>query len=98
MKSLLKMILVLIVCFASISAQQKRLPRFEDYLVSENYRGRIAPVELTSYKAKSYRTMLRLNAKQGVNFARHYIVVSWGCGSDLRFCFQFLFSSPTSIT
>lgn len=29
-----------------------------------------------------FRTRLRQNAKEGVNFAGHYTLATWGCGSD----------------
>ncbi len=82
MKLLIQTIFLLIVCVVSISAQQKRLPRFQDYAVRENYKGKVASVKLTSSSARMFRTMLRQNAKEGVNFAGHYILATWGCGSD----------------
>ena len=82
MKFLTQTIFLAIVCVAPIAAQQKRLPRFEDYSVRENYKGKVASVKLTSSGARLFRTRLRQNAKQGVNFAGHYILAAWGCGSD----------------
>jgi hypothetical protein len=82
MKTVIRAIFLFVVCVVSISAQQKRLPRFEDYAVRENYKGKVASVKLTSSSARMFRTMLRQNAKQGVNFAGHYILATWGCGSD----------------
>ncbi|HEX8249071.1 MAG TPA: hypothetical protein VF599_12910 [Pyrinomonadaceae bacterium] len=83
MKIAAQTILLLIVCFASIEAQQqRRLPRFEDYAVREIYRGKTASVKLTSSSARMFRTMLRQNAAHGVNFAGHFILATWGCGSD----------------
>lgn len=82
MKTLIQTIFLFVVCVVSISAQQKRLPRFEGYAVRENYKGKVASVKLTSSSARMYRTMLRQNAKQGVNFAGQFILATWGCGSD----------------
>src|SRR5215217_5907367 len=82
MKTLNQTVLILIFGAIYISAQSKSLPRFENYPVREDFRGKIAPVKLTSSAARMYRTMLRGSAKQGVNFAGHYIIVTWGCGSD----------------
>jgi hypothetical protein len=61
---------------------QKRLPRSEDYPVpkSERYRGKPAPVALSSRRARLYRTVLRDGAKKGPNFAGHYTIVTWGAG------------------
>ena len=41
-----------------------------------------APVVLTSARARRFRTVLTDEAKRGVNFAGHYRVATWGCGSD----------------
>jgi hypothetical protein len=68
-------------------AQRKRSqpPRFEDYRVGERFTGIPAAVDLRSHpKARLFRTMLREGAKKGPNFAGHYTVVTWGCGSDCR--------------
>jgi hypothetical protein len=81
-KTVAQIILVLIVCFASISAQQKPLPRFQDYAVKGIYKGKTASVKLAGSSARMFRTMLRENAKGGVNFAGHYILATWGCGAD----------------
>ena len=88
MKTLIQTIFLLVTCLVSISAQQKRVPRFEDYAVRESYKGKVARVKLSSPAARMFRTMLRENAKKGVNFAGHYILASWGCGSG---CHSFAF-------
>ena len=82
MKLLTQTIFLLIVCGVSVIAQNRRLPRFEDYAVRENYKGKVASIKLTSPSAQMFRTRLRENAKTGMNFAGHYIVATWGCGSD----------------
>jgi hypothetical protein len=58
-----------------------RAPRFEDYPVREVYRGQVAPVRLDSKKARMFRTRLREDSRVGPNFAGHYTVVIWGCGT-----------------
>ncbi len=61
----------------------KRAPRFEDFPAGRIYKGVPAPVDLRSdAEAPTYRTRLREGARKGPNFARHYTVVSWGCGSN----------------
>ena len=82
MKTIAQTVLVSIVCFVSISAQQRRLPRFEDYAVGEIYRGKTASVKPSSSSARMFRTMLREDAGRGANFAGHYILATWGCGAD----------------
>jgi hypothetical protein len=40
-------------------------------------------VDLKSNKyARNYRTNLRNAAKDGVNFAGHFVVANWGCGTN----------------
>jgi hypothetical protein len=56
-------------------------PRFGDYPVKEVYRGRIAPVVLDTKRARMFRSRLREDSRAGVNFAGHYTVVFWGCGT-----------------
>lgn len=57
-------------------------PPFESYPVSVAFRGKPAPVDLASAKlARRYRTVLRDGARSGPNFADHFTVVSWGCGT-----------------
>ena len=57
-------------------------PSFAGYRVRERFRGRPAPVDLSSQGARYFRTRLREGARKGPNFAGHYTVVTWGCGSD----------------
>lgn len=73
-------------CFASVAKSQELIfPRFEDYRVSEKFKGKPAPVNLRSaHGASMFKTKLREGAKKGPNFAGHYTVVTWGCGSDCR--------------
>jgi hypothetical protein len=62
-----------------------RLPRFEDYPVASVFRGVPAVVDLDSHPgARDFRTRLRAGAAEGPNFAGHYVVVSWGCGTDCQ--------------
>jgi hypothetical protein len=69
---------------ARIDAQQlKARPRFEQYPAPQNFKGKPAPVNLASHKeARMFRTNLRNGAKEGPNFAGHYTVVVWGCGTS----------------
>jgi hypothetical protein len=59
---------------------KKRAPRFEDYHVHENFVGKTAPLVWTP-EARLFRTRIRKAAKQKPNFAGHFIVAWWGCGS-----------------
>ena len=72
---------------ARVSAQARpsraaaRAPKFEDYPVREVYKGPAAPVRLDGKRARLYRTRLREDSRTGPNFAGHYTVVIWGCGT-----------------
>ena len=78
---------VLLAC-ADASAQKTRArePRFEDYPAVESFKGRPAPAVVSSGRARLYRTTIREQAREGPNFAGHYTVATWGCGTG---CLQF---------
>jgi ankyrin repeat protein len=60
-----------------------RAPAFADFPVARVYKGVPAPVDLRSNPAApNFRTRLREGARKGPNFADHFTVVSWGCGSN----------------
>jgi hypothetical protein len=40
------------------------------------------PVKLETPKAKLYRTAIRKAVRRGPNFAGHYTVAGWGCGTE----------------
>lgn len=63
------------------ASARRRAPRFEDYPVREVYKGRNAPVRLTR-DDRLFRTRLRDAARQRPNFAGHYVVAYWGCGTE----------------
>jgi hypothetical protein len=73
------------------------VPRFEDFPAAEVFRGEPAQPVLTTVEEQRYRTVIRRGvsmgwgakdgttgrelAAPGPNFARHYVIVTWGCGS-----------------
>lgn len=62
---------------------QERIPQFKDYPVRSIYRGRNAPLVLNR-ETRTFRTRLREALKEKPNFAGHYIVTSWGCGTGCQ--------------
>jgi hypothetical protein len=68
-------------------------PRFEEYPVTDIFHGIPAAPKLTTPMERLYRTRIREGVTKGIgvmkegieqagpNFAGHYIVVTWGCGS-----------------
>jgi hypothetical protein len=77
--------LLLLSCFAvaqkNTRAQKKKLPRFEDFPVEKKWNGVAAPVKLQSRADRMYRTNFRNAAREKPNFAGHYSVAMWGCGT-----------------
>ena len=59
----------------------KQSPLFEDYPVTEIWRGTKAPLKLTIRPERMFRTNLTKAAKEPPNFAGHYRMTYWGCGS-----------------
>jgi len=58
------------------------MPRFEDYPVTETWHDTPAPVKLTTASERLFRTNLTNAAKEQPNFAGHYRITYWGCGSN----------------
>ncbi len=82
MRTLLFVLASLLAC-EGITAQTRAVPRFEDFPVSRKFTGKAVPVNLRSHPlARKFRTMLRASAEEGPNFAGHYTVTHWGCGSN----------------
>lgn len=66
-----------------VPAQKYPRSRFDAYPVRGKSTSPCAQVDLKSHpKARLFRTMLREGAKTGPNFAGHYTIVQWGCGSS----------------
>jgi|HubBroStandDraft_6_1064221.scaffolds.fasta_scaffold18954_3 hypothetical protein len=60
-----------------------KAPRFGTYRISFSTNKTSAKLDLSSNPiAKEYRTVLRQELAQGPNFAGHYRVAVWGCGSS----------------
>jgi hypothetical protein len=57
-------------------------PQFKDFPVLATSVLRPARPILSSQNAKEFRTILRAAAKTGPNFAGHYTIAVWGCGSS----------------
>lgn len=57
--------------------------RFEDYAVADSFRGP-APKLTFSTKTKRFRSRLSAAASEPPNFAGHFILTRWGCGTDCQ--------------
>lgn len=79
-------VISLLFCTTSSYGSQK-LPDFSQYKTkpADTMKGAPKPVDLSTHKdAKTYKTRLREGAKVGPNFAGHYTVVSFGCGTQCQ--------------
>jgi hypothetical protein len=55
---------------------------FKNYPVPLKFRGKPASPSHNTPNANTYRTKIRQAAEHGPNFADHYTVAIWGCGSS----------------
>jgi hypothetical protein len=54
---------------------------FEDYPVVANFRGTPAKPQIVTPLENTYRTQIQTQAGKGPNFAGHFTLAKWGCGS-----------------
>jgi hypothetical protein len=74
-----RMIIGLAVTLLAAAAQ---IPTFEEFHVSEVFRGPAAKPVLRTQVQKRFATQIREQAVAPPNFAGHYKVVEWGCGTS----------------
>ena len=84
---------MLIIALAILASAQDQPPRFEDYAVTEIFNGKPAPPLIETPLERMYRTRIREGVMKGwgvlrdgkeqpgPNFAGHYVIITWGCGS-----------------
>src|SRR5687768_4939658 len=81
MRRRIVLLITLLAAFSSIGFAQST-PTLKQYAAKVE-KIRNVRVNLKSHKnANLFRTNLRNAAKEGVNFAGHYILTSWGCGTN----------------
>ena len=81
MKIRIVLLLTLLLALCSISVAQST-PTLTKYPAKVETIKNVT-VNLRSHKnARMFRTNLRNAAKDGVNFAGHYILTTWGCGTN----------------
>ncbi len=62
---------------------QSRAPQFSDFSVASAFSGVSAAVDYSSDSTgATYKTQYTTQVPKGPNFAGHYTVVTWGCGSN----------------
>jgi hypothetical protein len=80
----MRLFILLVCCLLpqGISSQvEEPRPEFSDFPVKDIYRGEPARPIITK-EFRSVRTTIRRGARSGVEFAGHYTVPRWGCGTD----------------
>jgi hypothetical protein len=72
-------------CQYALSDAPKTAPSFDAYAVPVQHVTHAPRVQLRTPRARLYRTQLRdaarMGAQTGANFAGHYRLASWGCGT-----------------
>lgn len=82
MKINIVLITALFLAFSLIGFAQSKTPTFKQYAAKVETIKNVK-VNLKSHKnANMFRTNLRNAAQDGVNFAGHYILTTWGCGTN----------------
>lgn len=92
------MAITIVLNLPPIEAQGTKTPRFEDYPVTERFTGTPAAPILATSEQRRYRTRILNGVStgsdvwigswknpikaRGPNFAGHYFVIRWGCGSQ----------------
>jgi hypothetical protein len=73
---------VWLVLRSATAPENTAAPAFEDYDVAEIWRDASAPVDFSSHnEARAYHTAITQGVKDGPNFAGHYRIIEWGCGT-----------------
>ncbi len=82
-RAILLAVLVLAHTNLAVAAEGPTKPRFSDYPMALTFSGNVAPVDLFSDPdARRFHTRLTEGVKGGPNFADHFILVTWECGTD----------------
>jgi hypothetical protein len=69
---------------SSCISRLEHLPKQSDFAVSANDEKTAKPPVLATKRDRSYRTSIRNASSKGPNFAGHYAVADWGCGTGCR--------------
>ncbi len=70
-------------CLMALGKAPATAPKFGDFPAAVVSIAKPAAVDLRSAQgARQFRTVLREGAADGPNFAGHYTIVGWGCGSS----------------
>lgn len=77
-----KSLFFILLLLFSYNAFAQKTPTFKQYAVKVE-KAKAKKINFASHKrAKTFRTNLSNALKEGVNFAGHYVLASWGCGTN----------------
>ena len=82
MKTDIACVLLLLLLPVVAIGQNPRSYPFAQYPAEHLYEGKAVPPKLITPTQREFRTVLRRGAEKGPNFAGHYTVIEWGCGSN----------------
>jgi hypothetical protein len=72
---------VLLGVLAGQNKATEKTPEFSDFPINTLFHGVPAAPKVSTPGQRRFRTMIRQGAKKGANFAGHYAVAEWGCGT-----------------
>lgn len=76
------LLISILLTIGAAAGHGQKTPTFRQYAAKTEKIGNIK-VNLKSHKyASRYRTNLRTAAKEGVNFGGHFVLTTWGCGTN----------------
>jgi hypothetical protein len=77
-----KPLFLIIFLLFSMSVFAQKTPSFRQY-ASKPEKAKAKTIDFSSHKrARTFRTNLTNALKDGVNFAGHYVLATWGCGTN----------------
>jgi hypothetical protein len=71
---------VLALGFVASGLAATKTPQYKAF-PAQVFTGKPAAAKPVSKEARQFRTVIREGAQSGPNFAGHYTIVSWGCGT-----------------
>ena len=77
-------LLIIFLLLIPLQGKEKSVPRFEEYSTHSRFTGSPAPAIISHPRARLFHTMIKTQAQNQPNFAGHYNLAIWGCGSACR--------------
>lgn len=74
--------LALLLASALVLTAQSPLPRFENLPAPTDWKGPVVVPNLTTRSERMFQSRLLQASREPANFAGHYRITYWGCGSE----------------